>query len=130
MLVGGVAPGEGNVIAFSGIVGVVMLGIGAAGNTIRGNSIYANGGLGIDLESDGVDPNDAGDTDTGPNGIQNFPLDALRRAAGPDRRHPRPGNPRQRALDDVHARLLLEPALHSPARATSSRVRSTSEPRT
>ncbi len=41
--------------------------------TIAENSIFANGGLGIDLEPPGVTPNDAGDVDAGPDGLQNFP---------------------------------------------------------
>ena len=42
-------------------------------NFIKGNSIYSNGKLGIDLGNDGVTPNDPGDTDTGPNTLLNFP---------------------------------------------------------
>lgn len=42
-------------------------------NTISKNSIFANGGLGIDLGGDGVTANDSGDGDSGPNGLQNFP---------------------------------------------------------
>ncbi len=42
---------------------------------MRGNSIFANGGLGIDLNNDGVTGNDAGDSDAlGPNELQNFPV--------------------------------------------------------
>jgi hypothetical protein len=42
---------------------------------IRKNSIYSNGGLGIDLgPTNGVTPNDLKDFDAGPNGLQNFPV--------------------------------------------------------
>jgi hypothetical protein len=50
------------------------------GNTIRGNSIYANGlatGLNVDLGIDGPTPNDPGDLDGGPNTANdgmNFPV--------------------------------------------------------
>jgi uncharacterized repeat protein (TIGR01451 family) len=69
---------ERNVIAFNGGEGVVIFGgptFETVGNAIRGNSIFANGGLGIDL-SPGFGPtqNDPGDGDTGPNGLQNFPV--------------------------------------------------------
>lgn len=40
---------------------------------ILNNSIYANGFLGIDLSLGGVSPNDTGDSDSGPNRLQNFP---------------------------------------------------------
>ena len=68
-LIGGTNPGEGNVIAGNGGIGVAIN--SWYGNAVRGNSIYANGGLGIDLGSDGPDANDTGDTDTGPNNRQN-----------------------------------------------------------
>ena len=44
------------------------------GTLISENSIYDNGQLGIDLNMDWVTENDDGDTDTGPNNLQNFPV--------------------------------------------------------
>jgi hypothetical protein len=44
------------------------------GNTISSNSIFANGGLGIDLGDDGVTLDDLFDADSGPNNLQNFPV--------------------------------------------------------
>jgi parallel beta-helix repeat protein len=71
-IIGGLAEGDGNTIAFNP-VGVVI-GPGAApGNTILGNSIFSNDGLGIDLGRDGVTLNDALDADVGFNNFQNFP---------------------------------------------------------
>ena len=40
---------------------------------LRENSMWSNGGLGIDFGGTGVTPNDKGDNDTGPNNFQNFP---------------------------------------------------------
>ena len=72
-IVGGTGADTGNTIAFNGNGGVVVNDSGT-GNTISRNSIYANVRLGIDLDNDLVTPNDAGDSDTGPNNLQNFPV--------------------------------------------------------
>src|SRR5262249_9769025 len=71
--IGGPDPGAGNVIAYNQGNGVTAVGV-SVGNVIRGNSIFNNDGLGIDLGGDGVTPNDPLDADPGPNGLQNFPV--------------------------------------------------------
>jgi len=43
------------------------------GNTFTNNLIYGNGGLGIDLNEDGVTLNDLDDLDTGANSLLNYP---------------------------------------------------------
>ena len=65
--------GPGNIVAHNP-VGVRISDPGTDGNTITRNSIFANGGLGIDLDPTGVSPNDAGDGDSGPNQQLNFPV--------------------------------------------------------
>ncbi|MEZ5728895.1 MAG: right-handed parallel beta-helix repeat-containing protein [Burkholderiaceae bacterium] len=75
-LVGGTAAGAGNTIAYNtsgGGLGI-LVGASATGNALLANSIYQNGDLGIDLNGDGVTANDAGDGDTGANGLQNYPV--------------------------------------------------------
>ena len=74
--IGGPNAGEGNVIAFNGPPYGIAVGFGT-GNRVRGNRMFANAGLGIDLfvgGGSGVTPNDPGDADTGPNNGQNFPI--------------------------------------------------------
>jgi CSLREA domain-containing protein len=73
-VIGGVGEGEGNVIANNSPYGIVQY--AGNGNTFRGNRIFANAQLGIDLGGDGVTPNDPNDTTPGPNGLtlQNYPV--------------------------------------------------------
>ena len=95
--IGGIEPGAGNIIARNG--GGVLLGpvgdpdtnlpIEPVGNAIRGNSIYLNSGLGIDLQGDvyisatsGVTRNDNSDLAVGRNHFQNFPVLSSAIAAG------------------------------------------------
>ncbi len=69
---GGLAVGAANKIAFNGGPGVVLT--SATRISIRGNSIFGNNGLGIDLDASGVSPNDLNDPDGGANNLQNFPV--------------------------------------------------------
>ncbi len=74
--IGGPGAGEGNVIAFNGLPYGIAVNF-ATGVSIRGNRMFGNAALGIDLYvggGSGVTPNDPGDTDAGPNNGQNFPI--------------------------------------------------------
>jgi len=71
---------EGNIIAYNSGVGVAVIDITPPNtrNTIRGNNMFSNGGIGIDLEggtedADGRTQNDPGDGDDGQNRFQNTP---------------------------------------------------------
>ena len=64
----------GNTIAFNSGAGVGVVGSAAIENRIQANAIHSNVGLGIDLNLNGVTLNDPGDTDSGPNNLQNYPL--------------------------------------------------------
>lgn len=72
--IGGSATGAGNLISDNNAGGIFVTGATAQNNQVSANSIFSNGGLGIDLEDDGVTPNDLGDGDTGANVLQNFPV--------------------------------------------------------
>ena len=67
-----------NRIHRNGRMGIYVGPGNSSGNTITENSIYNNGtfekALGIDLEQVGVNINDLNDSDTGANGILNFPI--------------------------------------------------------
>jgi hypothetical protein len=79
---------ENNTIAFNGGDGVSVKrggdpGVEVGANVLLSNSIFSNGGIGIDLvnpgaivpegSSEGPTANDPGDTDAGPNELQNKP---------------------------------------------------------
>ncbi len=80
-IIGGTAAGAGNLIAFNGEGGVRVREqpeVGSDQNTIRGNRIFQNQGLGINLaggveDANAVTANDALDADSGSNDLQNYP---------------------------------------------------------
>lgn len=73
-LFGGTGTGEGNTVARNTGQGIFLSGTAGIGNRLLGNVIRDNGQLAIDLNGDGVTANDATDADSGPNGLQNFPV--------------------------------------------------------
>jgi hypothetical protein len=92
VIVGGTNIGEANTVAFtklpygqsvghgSGIFVETVTGtdgatiISGTNNAILSNSIFNNSGLGIALGKNTIVPNDPGDTDSGSNNLQNFPV--------------------------------------------------------
>ena len=76
-VVGGLGPGEANVIAYNYSDGIFIY-RGSTGIRIRGNSIHDNFQFGIVLNAGYLSaplvPNDPLDADTGANELQNYPL--------------------------------------------------------
>ena len=72
--IGGTAAGAANIIAFNFGDGIFISAAGATNNAVRANLIFANTGLGLDLENNGVSLNDVGDGDAGGNRLQNYPI--------------------------------------------------------
>lgn len=85
-MIGGTANNARNIIAFNGtmcgvpnFIGVSVSGDASINNAILGNSIFSNGGLGIDLivagdGACGITTNHHCDNATGPNHLQNYPV--------------------------------------------------------
>ncbi len=72
-LVGGTGANDGNRVAGGGGAGINVR-TNSFDNTLLGNEVWANTGLGIDLDDDGVTTNDAGDGDSGSNDLLNYPV--------------------------------------------------------
>lgn len=76
-MIGGIGTDEGNIIAFNSDDGVGIEGTNTIGHSIRGNRIYGNGDIGIDLGGGGLDSesdNDSSDIDMGGNRLQNWAI--------------------------------------------------------
>jgi CSLREA domain-containing protein len=71
--IGGLDPGDGNTVAYNGRTGI-LLGNTGVSMAILSNVIYSDGKLGIDLNGDGVTPNDPLDKDSGADDLQNYPV--------------------------------------------------------
>lgn len=65
---------NGNTIAYNDSAGIVIVDNTTLNNKITANSIFNNDFLGIDIFPGGVNANDVGDTDNGPNNMMNFPV--------------------------------------------------------
>jgi hypothetical protein len=73
--IGGPTESAGNVVAYNGGAGIEAWALNWPKQAaFQANSIHDNAGLGIDLGSDGVTPNDSDDADFGANLLQNFPI--------------------------------------------------------
>ena len=70
--IGGYGTAGANVIGFNDANGITVW--TGHSNSILINSIHDNGFMGINLGDPGNEPNDAGDVDVGPNGLQNRPV--------------------------------------------------------
>ena len=79
-IVGGIGPGEANVVAYNGgrgggfSSGVGILSFSSNRVTVRGNRIFGNTPRGFAPDFAAPAPNDPGDADTGANNLQNSPI--------------------------------------------------------
>lgn len=79
---GGTDPADANVVAFNHGPGITVRASLLGSVALRGNSVYGNADLGLDIEPTGRAVNDAGDADPGANNQQNFPVLATASASG------------------------------------------------
>lgn len=91
-LIGGELATQGNTIAFNGGDGVTLISVTVSGKTytpnavrILSDSLFQNGDLAIDIDDDGITPNDrVPDPDAGPNGRMNYPKITAATVSGSD----------------------------------------------
>lgn len=79
-VIGGTGANEGNLIAHNGGDGVYIE--TGSGNAARGNTIFSNVGLSVDLAPNGPTANDPADSDAGANALQNFPALSVANSSG------------------------------------------------
>ncbi len=158
-VIGGIGDGEGNTIAYNGVqddavgsntssgYGVVVATLPdeenpssstMSGNAILGNSIYLNGGPGIDLGHDGATANDTGtravppnpdvppDLDDGPNQLQNSP-EVLTSFDGQERFVRLRSTPNQRFRIEIFASPANDVMLRNEGRTYLSSVNVTTD---
>jgi hypothetical protein len=115
--VGGINAGAGNTIAFNGWAGVVLYDAPTTNNSVRGNSIFNNSGLGIDFLNDGVTINHTG-FGAGPNDLQNFPIitDALGTGSGTTVRGTLNSLPDQNCFLDFYSSPAADPSGYGEGR--------------
>lgn len=65
--------GTRNSVKYNGEAGIAVTG-DSSGINVHVQAVYGNGGLAIDLGNDGHTANDAGDGDSGPNTLLNYPV--------------------------------------------------------
>ncbi|MGV6858948.1 MAG: DUF4347 domain-containing protein [bacterium] len=83
-IVGSINTGAGNLIR-GNTDGLIIADTSSTRNTIRGNAIYGNVESNFALSNtDTVTPNDADDSDTGPNNLQNYPVLSAASISGND----------------------------------------------
>ena len=78
-VIGGIGAGAANIIAFNKADGVLISDVSTTGNSVRGNSIFGNTELSINLQPAGEPvgtptPNHTGGAISGPNNLQNTPV--------------------------------------------------------
>lgn len=66
--------GPGNIIACNDSAGIVITDNNSLYNTISQSAVYHNGFTQIDILPAGLNANDAGDADSGPNNLMNYPV--------------------------------------------------------